>query len=78
MNKFIILTLSLLIFTNISFAETINSYDRYGRRTGSYKTNGNTTIHYNKYGQKTGSFKTDYSGRTTQYDKYGRKVGSFK
>lgn len=56
-----------------------NSYDKYGAKTGSFKTNSNgVTTQYDKYGSKVGTFKTDSSGRTTHYDKYGRKVGSYR
>lgn len=73
---FAIIFVSLLL-TGSAFAG--NTYNQYGSKTGSYKTNPNgTTTSYDKYGRKTGLFKTDSTGRTTQYDRYGRKVGSFK
>ena len=75
------LTLGIINMTNIDKRQeaSYNSYDKYGQKTGSYKTNSNgVTTKYNKYGQKVGSFKKDSSGRITEYDKYGRKVGSYK
>ena len=65
-----------------SYRETssgYNAYDKYGRKTGSYKTGSNgVTTKYDRYGRKTGSFKKDSLGRVTEYDKYGRKVGSYR
>ena len=76
MKKLLILCLTLS-FANVAFA--VNSYDRYGQKTGSYKTNSNgVTTQYDRYGRKVGSFKKDSSGRVTRYDEYGRKVGSYK
>ena len=76
MKKFLVLLL-MLFSANIAFA--VSSYDCYGQKTGSYKTNSNgVTTKYDKYGQKVGSFKKDSSGRITEYDKYCRKVGSYK
>ena len=80
MKKLLLILLSVTIFSNIVFAETIYKYDKYGKKIGSYKTNqsnGTTTI-YDKYGKKTGSLKTNSSDLTIQYDKYGKKVGSYK
>ena len=68
----------MLIFANSVFSETVYQYDKYGHKTGSYKTSGNVTTQYDKYGHKTGSYKTDKYGKTTAYDKYGHKTGTFK
>ena len=95
--KNFVLSLFLIVFlfltTNIC-ESAVNSYDQYGRKTGSYretssgfnsydkygtKTGSNgVTTKYDQYGRKTGSFKKDSSGRITEYDKYGRKVGSYR
>ena len=72
----LILSLSTSVVLGVT---TTNSYDKYGRKTGSYKTYSNgVTNSYDKYGRKTGSYKQDSSGRIIQYDKYGRKVGSYR
>lgn len=56
----------------------LNSYDRYGNRTGSYRSNSRgVTTQYDKYGNKVGSYRTNNSG-TNAYDKYGNKTGSFR
>ena len=74
----ILLLLCFIFFTaNISEA-AVNSYDRYGSKTGSYRETSSGFNSYDKYGSKTGSFKKDSSGRVTEYDKYGRKVGSYR
>ena len=50
-----ILLICFILFLNTSFGLcAINSYDKYGQKTGSYKQNGSTINQYNKYGQKTG------------------------
>ena len=76
MKKFLsIFSIFCLMLLTTAIAEAnVNSYDQYGRKTGS---NGVTTK-YDQYGRKTGSFKKDSSGRVTEYDRYGRKVGSYK
>ena len=54
MKKFLSIFL-VLLFTSIStFASATNSYDKYGSKTGSYRTNGKVTTHYDKYGSMTG------------------------
>lgn len=76
--KKLFLTLFIL-FVSIDVCLAANTYNSYGQKTGSYKTNSNgVTTKYDKYGQKVGSFKKDSSGRITEYDKYGRKVGTYK
>ena len=75
MKKLFILLISLIFLT--ANGTTINQYDKYGQKTGSYKQTTNGYNSYDKYGQKTGSYKTNGS-TTVQYDKYGSKVGSFK
>jgi hypothetical protein len=77
MRKILLFLFAFFIFAGCCFATTTNSYDKYGTKTGSFKTNSNgVTTQYDKYCSKFGTFKTDSSGRTTHYDKYGRKVGS--
>ena len=65
----------LLLGAGEAFA--LNSYDKYGVKTGSYKktTSGYNT--YDKYGAKTGAYKKTTSGYIS-YDKYGVKKSSFK
>lgn len=54
MKKLLVLFL-LLIFSNCAFA--VNSYDKYGNKTGSYRTDSNgRTTQYDKYGRKVGSY----------------------
>ena len=53
--SFLIITFSFLA-CQVSEAKT-TSYDKYGRKTGSYKTTGNTTTSYDRYGSKTASYK---------------------
>ena len=66
MKKIFVLILMMLISLPVY---AVNSYDRYGNKTGSYNTSGNTTTQYDRYGNKTGSYKTDnYGITTTQYD----------
>lgn len=55
----------------------MNSYDSYGRKTGSYVTNGSTTRSYDSYGRNTGTIKETSSGYNT-YDNYGRKTSTVK
>ena len=77
--KKIILSFLICIFALMSFqvAEAKTSYDKYGKKTGSYKTSGSTTTKYNKYGQKEATYKKSGS-TTTSYDKSGRKTGSYR
>ena len=72
--KNLLILLFLTIFSLPTLAVT--SYDRYGNRTGTYSTNGNTTTQYDRYGNRTGSYKTDSYGTTTTYDRYGSRTGS--
>ena len=81
MKKFVVFIFTCFLLAERAFAG--NTYDNYGYKTGSFKTNGDTTTIYNRYGsrtetQKTGSYKTGSNGKTTQYDRYGRKVRIFK
>lgn len=47
--KKIFLTLLILCFVvSYGFCSTVNSYDSYGRKTGSYRANGSTTTSYDK------------------------------
>ena len=74
--KKIFLTLLILCFVvSYGFCSTVNSYDSYGRKTGSYRTSGSTTTSYDKYGRKTGTIKQTSSGYAT-YDNMGRKTST--
>lgn len=68
--KKILVLLLMLFFANVAFA--VNSYDRYGQKTGSYKQTTSGYNSYDKYGSKTGSYKETSSGYN-KYDKYGQK-----
>ena len=73
MKKFLASLLSLFLLTGMCLAQNGTSYDKYGSKTGSYKTSDSTTTQYNRYGQKTNSYKTN-GNNTTSYDKYGHKT----
>ena len=73
--KKILIILIMLLFVNVAFA--VNSYDRYGQKTGSYKQTTSGYNSYDRYGSKTGSYKETSSGYN-KYDKYGQKTGSYK
>ena len=75
MKKIFLTLLTLCLFASYGFCSTVNSYDSYGRKTGSYRTNGYTTTSYDKYGRKTGTIKQTSSGYTT-YDNMGRKTST--
>lgn len=76
MNRLLLILLSLYLFTNIVFADTIK-YNQYGQKQGSYKQTSSGYNLYNKYGSKTGSYKKTSTGYNS-YDKYGQKTGSYK
>lgn len=58
MKKFLASLLSLFLLTGMCLAQNVTSYDKYGSKTGTYKTNSNgTTTYYDKYGRKVGSYK---------------------
>lgn len=57
MKKLLSLFVSLLLLAGYCFAATTNSYDKYGSKTGSYRTNGSTVTQYDKYSSKTGSYR---------------------
>ena len=77
MNKIILIIFSLILTTSIAFCSTTKAYDKYGTKTGSYKTNGSVTTSYDRHGSKTGTIKHTSKGYTT-YDKYGSKTGTAK
>lgn len=57
MKKILAILFSLFLFTSTCFSAT-NSYDQYGSKTGSYKSNSSgDTIKYDRYGSKIGSYK---------------------
>ena len=68
----IFIILFLLTFTLAAFSQTTYEYDRYGKKTGYYVTNGNVTIYYDKYGSKMYEYKNN-----TKYDKYGKVVTKY-
>ena len=74
---FSIFILFYLLLLGAAEAEAVNSYDKYGVKTGSYKktTSGYNT--YDKYGAKTGAYKKTLSGYNS-YDKYGIKKGAWR
>jgi hypothetical protein len=55
------------------FAQTTYDYDKYGKKTGYYVTNGSVTTYYNKYGSKQYQYK---NGKV--YDKYGKFVKQYR
>ena len=75
MKKIFLTLLTLCFVASYGFCSTVNSYDSYGRKTGSYRTSGSTTTSYDKYGRKTGTIKHTSSGYTT-YDNMGRKTST--
>lgn len=56
-----------------AFGQTVYEYDKYGRKTGYYVTNGSVTTYYNKYGSKVYEYKNN-----KKYDKYGRVVKQYR
>lgn len=57
-------------------SDFINSYDKYGHKTGSYNVNGDKTTILDNYGHVTGYIKKFASGYT-EYDKYGKVVARY-
>ena len=68
----IFIVLFLLIFALAAFSQTTYEYDKYGKKTGYYVTNGSVTTYYNKYGSKVYEYKNN-----TKYDKYGKVVKKY-
>ena len=62
MKKILSLILSLFLFSSICFAGTVNSYDKYGAKSGSYKETSSGYNQYDKYGSKTGSYRETSNG----------------
>lgn len=62
----------MFLTANISDA-AVNSYDRYGNKTGSYRETSTGFNSYDKYGSKTGSYRKTSNGYNS-YDKYGSKL----
>ena len=58
MKKIFSLLLGLFLLSSIVLAKTIYSYDKYGAKTGSYRSTSSGYNSYDRYGQKTG-----YCGR---------------
>ena len=48
MKKILWILLTLRFVASYGFCSTVNSYDSYGRKTGSYRANGSTTTSYDK------------------------------
>jgi len=77
MKKLLASFLTLLFLSASVLAGTINSYDKYGSKSGSYRTYGSTITKYNKYGSKEKTYKT-HGNKTTEYNKYGSKTATYK
>lgn len=53
-----ILLLFCFIFLTVNVSEAVNSYDKYGRKSGSFKKDSSGRVtEYDKYGRKVGSYK---------------------
>lgn len=63
----------LLFIVSKCLAQTTYEYDKYGKKTGYYVTNGSVTTYYNKYGSKQYQYKNGI-----KYDRYGRKIKEVK
>lgn len=70
MKKFVVFIFTCFLLAESAFAGNI--YNNYGYKTGSFKTNGDTTTIYNRYGSRTETYKTN-GDTTIKYDKYGSK-----
>ena len=77
MKKLLASFLTLLFLSASVFAGTINSYDKYGSKSRSYKTYGSTTTKYNKYESKEKTYKKQ-GNKVTKYNKYGSKTATYK
>lgn len=75
MKKLLCLIFTLALSFTIAYAG--NVYDKYGSKTGSYRTSGSRTVTYDKYGSKTGTYKTSGS-QVVKYDKYGSKQATIR
>ena len=69
----LILIILLFLIAIPLFAQTTYEYDRYGKKTGYYVTNGSVTTYYNKYGSKVYEYKNN-----KKYDKYGKLVKQYR
>ena len=64
---FSILLLFCFIFLTANVSEAVvNSYDRYGSKTGSYRETSSGYNSYDKFGSKTGSYRKTSSGYKLQ------------
>ena len=54
MKKFILTIFTLFLSTSFALCATTKAYDKYGSKTGSYRTNGSVTTSYDRYGRKIG------------------------
>ncbi len=75
MKKLFAIIFVYLLLTGSAFAG--NTYNQYGSKTGSYRTNSSTTTTYDRYGSRTGTYKTN-GNTTTKYNQYGSKQGTIK
>ena len=75
MKKIFSLLLGLFLLSSIVLAKTTYSYDKYGAKTGSYRSTSSGYNSYDKYGAKTGSYRSTSSGYNS-YDKYGQLSGT--
>ena len=76
MKKLLSLILTIFFLTSMVGAKTTYSYDKYGSKTGSYRSTSSGYNSYDKYGAKTGSYRKTSTGYNS-YDKYGTKTGSY-
>ena len=71
-NALIFIFILLLTMFLAAHSQTVYEYDKYGKKTGYYVTNGSVTTYYNKYGSKVYEYKNN-----TKYDKYGKVVKKY-
>lgn len=55
MKKIFSLLLGLFLLSSIVFAKTTYSYDKYGAKTGSYRSTSSGYNSYDRYGQLSGT-----------------------
>lgn len=77
MKKIFLILLTLYFVASLGFCSTANSYDCYGRKTGSYRTSSSTTTSYDKYGHKTRTIKQTSSGYAS-YAKMDSRTGTYR
>lgn len=79
MKKMLILLCMLILGITATpcLSKTITSYDKYGRKTGSYKQTSSGYVEYDKYNRTTGYYRQK-NNSMVKYDKYGKITRSFK